>query len=153
MNAILVVCNQQLQEFFSLTDGVVRVGRESDNNIQLMDDSVSRHHAQLSNMPNTCEVEDRSSANGTFVNGTRVQTATLRHGDEVRFGETVMRFEEVSHEVHDDLGKGRNYSPLSQHSTVRVQRHHDDTRAPTPDTETKTFAPPPAITIKKKEDS
>ncbi len=150
MNAILVLCNQQLQEFFSLTNGIVKVGRESDNNIQLMDDSVSRNHAQLSNMPNTCEVEDCGSSNGTFVNGTRVQTATLRHGDEVRFGKTVMRFEEVAHEVHDDLGKSRDYSPLSQHSTVRVKRHHDDMRAPTPDTETKTFTPP-AITIKKKD--
>jgi len=152
MNGILILCNQQLQEFFSLKDGVVKVGRESDNDIQLLDDSVSRHHAELSNMPHTCEVQDRNSSNGTFVNGKQIQTAVLRHGDEVRFGNTVMRFEEVANELHDDSGKSRDYSPLSQHSTVRVKRHPEDTRIPTPDVETKSFTPP-AITINRKDES
>ena len=37
-------------------------------------------------------VRDLGSTNGTFVNERRVQKAPLRNGDEVRFGNTRMRF-------------------------------------------------------------
>lgn len=152
MNCILVSCSNQIQEFFPLQEGVVRVGRESDNDIQLLDESVSRHHAQLSNLPNVCDLQDQNSSNGTFVNGKRIQSAILRHGDEIRFGNSMMRFETVNHEVHDDIGKARDYSAMSQHSTVRVKRHPSQMEAPTPQKETATFTPP-QITIKRKSDT
>ena len=150
MNCILVLSASRLQEFFPLEQGLVRIGRESDNDIQLLDDTVSRHHANISNMPNVCELQDNNSANGTFVNGKRIQSAMLRHGDEVRFGETIMRFETLDHEIADDIGHGRDYSAMSQHSTVRVKRHPADA-SPTVDQNKKTSEIPiPKITIKRK---
>jgi len=152
MNCILVLCSGHLQEFFPISEGFVKIGRESDNDIQLLDDTVSRHHADMSNMPNVCELRDNNSANGTFVNGKRIQSIILRNGDEVRFGETVMRFEAVEHEMMDDIGKSRDYSALSQHSTVRVKRHPQDMTVPIPDKATATL-PAPKITIKRKDES
>ncbi len=151
MNCILVLCTNQLQELFPVKDGFVRVGRESDNDIQLLDEAVSRHHAQLSNMPNVCDIQDHNSANGTYVNGKRIQSAILRHGDEIRIGNSIMRFETVSHELHDDTGRGHDYSAMSQNSTVRVRKHPAEMQTPTPDMETKTFTAP-QITIKRKKD-
>ena len=151
MNCIFILCGAHLEEYFPLSAGSVRIGRESDNDIQLLNETVSRHHALASNMPNVCELEDHNSANGTFVNGQRVQSAALRHGDEIRFGNVTMRFETVHNEIHDDLGKGRDYSLLSQHSTVRMKRHPEDMRAPTPQKETVSFTAP-QITIKRKKE-
>ena len=151
MNCILVLCGNHLQEFFPVKEGVARIGRESDNEIQLLDETVSRHHAQLSNMPNTCEIEDHNSANGTFINGKRVQSGALRHGDELKFGSTIMRFEVTDNELADESGKSRDYSALSQHSTVRVKKHPADMQVPTPEQETTTFTAP-KITIKRKKE-
>jgi len=150
VNCILVLCDSRLQELFAIEQGLVRIGRESDNDIQLLDDTVSRHHAQINNMPNVCEVEDNNSANGTFVNGKRIQSAMLRHGDEVRFGETIMRFETMDHEMTDDIGHGRDYSALSQHSTVRVKRHPADSSHHADQNKKTAEIPIPKITIKRK---
>lgn len=150
MNCILVLCGSHLQEFFPLKDGFVKIGRESDNDIQLLNDTVSRHHADISNMPNVCEIRDNKSANGTFVNGQRIESAMLSHGDEIRFGDTIMRFEAVDHEVKDDMSTSRDYSALSQHSTVRVQRHPQE-KAAGPGAKNKTAQlEAPKITIKRK---
>jgi pSer/pThr/pTyr-binding forkhead associated (FHA) protein len=35
---------------------------------------------------------DLDSANGTFVNGQRIQRHTLRNGDEIRIGDTRISF-------------------------------------------------------------
>ncbi len=152
MNCILVTYTGQIQEFFPLQEGLVRIGRESDNDIQLLEESVSRYHAEINNMPNVCEIKDCNSSNGTFVNGARIQTATLRHLDEVRFGDTILRFEAVPQEMTPDIGASRNYSALSQNSTVRVRRHPADLKSPTPQPDT-TTRPVPPITIKRKEES
>jgi pSer/pThr/pTyr-binding forkhead associated (FHA) protein len=60
------------------------------------DAGVSRRHAIISPMGANFAIEDLSSANGTFVNGQRLppQTTTpLRHGDELKFGTLILRFE------------------------------------------------------------
>jgi pSer/pThr/pTyr-binding forkhead associated (FHA) protein len=151
MNCILVTCSAQIQEIFPLKEGLVKIGRESDNDIQLLEEAISRYHAEVSNMPNVCEIRDCNSSNGTYVNGQKTQTAILRHRDEIRLGDTVFRFEQVEHEVSQDMSSSRNYSALSQHSTVRVKRHPADLKSPTPMPDTTTI-PAPQITIKKKKE-
>lgn len=48
---------------------------------------VSRVHCRLTATPDgPLEVEDLGSTNGTFVNGTRVQQASLTDGDVLRVG-------------------------------------------------------------------
>lgn len=69
------------------------VGRLADNDIQLDDPMVSRHHARLVRRGGSVEVQDAGSANGTFVNGVRIQAATpLKEGDSVRFGAPTFQF-------------------------------------------------------------
>lgn len=48
---------------------------------------VSRVHCRLTVLPGgELEVQDLQSTNGTFVNGTRVETARLAPGDTLRVG-------------------------------------------------------------------
>jgi pSer/pThr/pTyr-binding forkhead associated (FHA) protein len=48
--------------------------------------SVSREHAEVSVDAQTVTIKDLKSLNGTFVNGGRVVEATIKPGQEVRFG-------------------------------------------------------------------
>lgn len=122
MNCIFVLEENGLQEFFPVASGTIKIGRESDNDIQILDESVSRHHAIVYNMANTCEVEDINSSNGVTVNGIKINRALLKHGDELKLGKCVMRFELVRYEVGEDFtSASRDYSSRSHASTVKVK--------------------------------
>ena len=66
--------------------GAMNVGRNSDCDICIPIDEISRNHAKLQSASDGVVVEDLASANGTFVNDQRVHAGTLiKPGDEVRF--------------------------------------------------------------------
>jgi hypothetical protein len=68
----------------------MRVGRNKDCDIFLVDPSVSRNHAMLEPREGHILVRDSGSTNGTFVNGERVQLRTVGAGDRVAFGKTEL---------------------------------------------------------------
>lgn len=76
-----------------LGEYVVSVGRQPDCTIVLADPNVSRMHAEVRPAGDGFVVADLGSTNGTKVNGVRVAEQELRDGDEVRFGNTAVRFE------------------------------------------------------------
>lgn len=55
------------------------------------DEYFSRHHFLVEVNPPLCRVVDLESRNGTFVNGQRVSTVELKHGDEIRGGRTILK--------------------------------------------------------------
>jgi ABC-type multidrug transport system ATPase subunit/pSer/pThr/pTyr-binding forkhead associated (FHA) protein len=72
---------------FPISGSVFKIGRVPGQNQLVLDDSeVSRFHATILLAPTGEFRLQDSSANGTFVNGRRVETALLRSGDRVRFG-------------------------------------------------------------------
>ena len=73
--------------------GSIKIGRAPDNNIVIPDVLASRHHATLIPGPSgTAEIRDNRSINGTFVNGARVESATLTEGDTVTIGNVDLLF-------------------------------------------------------------
>jgi pSer/pThr/pTyr-binding forkhead associated (FHA) protein len=78
-----------------LADGAVHVGRGLAAELRLDESSVSRRHAIIVPRPAGARILDDRSANGTFVNGRRVQQADLRDGDVIVLGRVVLRFLEV----------------------------------------------------------
>jgi hypothetical protein len=74
----------------------VRIGRSEENDVLLVDPSVSRTHAVVEVTGSEPLVRDLGSTNGTYVNGERVEAQPLRDGDELTFGNTRMRFEASS---------------------------------------------------------
>ena len=71
---------------FVLSSDTTTVGRHPDSDIFLDDITVSRHHCRFVVSSDGLAVEDSGSTNGTYVNGSRVDRADLRAGDEVIVG-------------------------------------------------------------------
>jgi len=67
-------------------NGEVMVGRDRTCSIVLSHPAVSRKHAKITFSGREWVLEDLKSANGTYVNNTRVERANLKAGDVVRFG-------------------------------------------------------------------
>jgi SARP family transcriptional regulator, regulator of embCAB operon len=70
---------------YPLLGAATRIGRLSDNDIVLDDDTVSRYHAVIVDTGNSFVVTDLQSANGVDVADQRIRTsATLADGDRIR---------------------------------------------------------------------
>jgi len=67
------------------------IGRAPDNDIQIISNGVSRHHAVLLTSPHFTLVEDLGSTNGVIVNGEKVNVCTLGDGDVIKIGRTKFR--------------------------------------------------------------
>jgi signal transduction histidine kinase len=72
------------------------VGRSEGSNIALLEPTVSREHAAVYCVEETVQLEDLDSKHGTYVNSKRVAEKTLKVGDIVVFGlSLVLRLEET----------------------------------------------------------
>ncbi len=91
------------------------IGRSEDAQFCLPHDRFfSRHHCILEIAPPQCFLRDLSSTNGTFVNGIRVETAHLKHGDRIQGGETVLEVEvaaDMGDAAADPFGKTEKTEP------------------------------------------
>ena len=67
------------------------MGRAPDTTLQVEDDGVSRKHCKISVAPNGhYQLVDLGSTNGTYLNGIKVNVATLQDGDKVQIGATTV---------------------------------------------------------------
>lgn len=69
------------------------IGRTEECGFVIDDSAASRRHAEIRRRANSFLLRDLGSTNGTSVNGSRIIEIDLRHGDEIRIGDTVLRFE------------------------------------------------------------
>lgn len=92
----LQVLDPAQERIYPLAEGVTIAGREASANLVLANPLVSRRHAQFTLSNNQCLVTDLGSANGTFLNGTRLAPnvpTLLNNGDSLRIGPFELRFE------------------------------------------------------------
>ncbi len=79
---------------YDLDSEEILIGRNPTTDITLLDEGISREHALISFDEDECSysIEDLQSTNGTLVNGKRVRSSPLAHGDEIRIGFTNFQF-------------------------------------------------------------
>lgn len=83
------------------------IGRSEDSHFCLPHDRFfSRHHCLVEIAPPQAFLRDLGSTNGTFVNGLRVESTYLKHGDRIQGGETVLEVQVI--------GDLNSQPPLSQ---------------------------------------
>ena len=87
------------------------VGREKANDIALNDGKVSKAHCEISVIRSSRGIEqisilDLDSTNGTYVNSEPVVQATLKAGDKIQAGDTILQLsysDEIEREYHAKL--------------------------------------------------
>jgi pSer/pThr/pTyr-binding forkhead associated (FHA) protein len=77
---------------FLLDADLTTVGRHPDADIFLDDVTVSRRHAEFLRNGTTFEVRDLGSLNGTYFDGSRIDSAALSDGSEVQVGKFRLTF-------------------------------------------------------------
>ena len=90
------------------------VGRQAECDLQLTEGHASRRHARFSLADGAVWLEDLSSANGTFVNGTKISgKVKLSSGDRLRFDVEEFDFKAPGAAPVVDDGKTQYREPAS----------------------------------------
>jgi pSer/pThr/pTyr-binding forkhead associated (FHA) protein len=99
---ILLDPNGPEQEF-EIAKKNITLGRGNTNDITFNDSRVSRYHARLDCSDQGIALMDLDSSNGTRVNGTRVDRATLLPGDTISLGSQQLKY--LLYETDEDVGE------------------------------------------------
>ena len=95
MPTLIITADDGTERRVALPDGLVRIGRASNNDVVLPDASkgVSRSHAELRYENGGYIIVDLESQNGTWVNNRRVERAPVVPGAEIAVGLYRVRLE------------------------------------------------------------
>jgi pSer/pThr/pTyr-binding forkhead associated (FHA) protein len=77
---------------YLVNDEITSIGRHPDSDIFLDDVTVSRRHAEVRREGEAVLINDAGSLNGTYLNRTRIESGSLRSGDEVQIGKFKLVF-------------------------------------------------------------
>lgn len=102
---------------------VVTIGQGPQNDLVLVDDSVSRNHARLEYLIEGWRLTDLESTNGTSVEGVRLAAGVptpLAYGSTVRFGGVQLEFREVE-EADPDAARA-SFTPPATAESERPRR-------------------------------
>jgi len=117
---------------------VFTLGRQGDNDLVLLDNRISRRHAQILQTPEGFQIEDCGSRHGTFVNGERVDDTRLLKGrDQISLGVsdayklTFVTEEAVLPSLLQQIGKAtESPAPQLHHLSLLLQMAQMLHRAP-----------------------
>src|SRR3990167_7703882 len=136
--ALVLIHGEDLGRKFDLESEETLIGRSSKADIQVDQDSVSRHHAKIRVDGTRITVEDMGSTNGTIVNDEHIEdTMRLRNGDLVKIGRTIFKFiasNNIEAASHDEIYRMTTVDGLTQ---VFNRRYFEDA------IERGVFPPPP----------
>jgi diguanylate cyclase (GGDEF)-like protein len=115
---LLVLSGPQFGEIFDLAVGQeALLGRRADAQVWLQDEGVSRRHATIVAGEEDAKLVDAGSANGTWVDGRRVEACVLRDGMRFQVGaHTTIKFvytDDLEAEYQRRLAHGAMHEPLT----------------------------------------
>ncbi len=108
-DCLVVIYSSDARQFGKrhvLGDEPVLLGRGSENTIVLENDSVSRRHCRVEKRGRNYYVVDLDSTNGSYVNDELVTDIQLRRGDQVKVGDTILKFlsgSDVEAQYHETI--------------------------------------------------
>jgi pSer/pThr/pTyr-binding forkhead associated (FHA) protein len=100
--------------------GSVTIGRRKDNTIVFTNREVSSSHARIDKIGLDYILTDLQSTNGTFVNGLKVLSHRLTHGDRISIGKNVLLFIGTEKAV---VEAERANIPLNETAIIGATRH------------------------------
>ncbi|MFH1130111.1 MAG: sigma-54-dependent Fis family transcriptional regulator, partial [Pseudomonadota bacterium] len=106
-----MVSGPQTGESWELGDKTT-VGKAPNNQIVVVDATVSRNHLEITKTPHGFKVQDLGSTNGTFLEDTRIVEAFIQPGMQIRAGEVVFKLLAVHEDVHIEPSADPSFGPL-----------------------------------------
>jgi diguanylate cyclase (GGDEF)-like protein len=85
-------------------DRTYGIGRDSENVIQLPDQTTSRHHARIYWKDKHFTIEDLDSTNGMVINGRKTESHVLFDGDHIAIGTFNLVYIEYDAQCEEDSG-------------------------------------------------
>jgi hypothetical protein len=117
----------QVIKDYPFPKGSITIGRRKENTIVFTNPEVSSSHARIDKIGPDYILTDLQSTNGTFVNGLKVLSHRLSHGDRISIGKNVLLF--IGTEKAKAEAERANI-PLDQTVIIGGPRHRK--RASTP---------------------
>jgi diguanylate cyclase (GGDEF)-like protein len=96
---LVVLAGSGVGEMFKIEAETTIIGRGQKAQIRLLDDGISREHAQLTLRSDRVILQDLGSTNGTYCNGLKVDQKELVDGDKILVGSTTI----LKFTYHDNL--------------------------------------------------
>jgi two-component system, cell cycle response regulator len=87
---LVVLSGSSVGEMYRLEKDQIVLGRGEKVDLRLIDDGISREHAQVVRQGSQLFLEDLGSTNGTYCNGERVTRHPLAEGDKILIGSTTI---------------------------------------------------------------
>ncbi len=103
-----------------LKPGITSLGRGSENDFALIEDSVSTAHCHIDFTDGRAVIRDLGSSNGTFVNHTPVQESVLKSGQKIHLGTLELTY------VAEEVPSGPRPAIFNEHKYCKI---HLQTRA------------------------
>lgn len=88
---LVVIRGRDLGRRYVIEPRTMTIGRDESSDIQLVDDGVSRRHAEVALVERRVKVWDVGSTSGTHVDDRRIEEAELRHGDRLGVGRVIFK--------------------------------------------------------------
>jgi type II secretory pathway predicted ATPase ExeA len=93
----------------SLRAGRFIIGRTSNNDLQIDNKYISRHHCQIITTAQSCTLEDLNSSNGIYVKAKRIRRHNLNDGDVIQIGRHEIQY--FDERGSRNRGDGRQAGP------------------------------------------
>ncbi|MGH2832622.1 MAG: FHA domain-containing protein [Solirubrobacteraceae bacterium] len=93
------------RRLLALEQEITHIGRGFHCELRLEDQSVSRRHAIIMRRLNSTRILDDRSSNGTYVNGRRINEASLTDGDVIVLGRVILGYLEVPEHTSDGASR------------------------------------------------
>lgn len=122
---LIVLAGANVGEMYPVEGTESFLGRGEKAKIKLTDDGISRMHARIFLDGSEVRIEDVGSANGTIVNGERLErSAALRDGDKIQIGgTTILKF--TYHDKLEETFQRQMYdAALRDHLTKTFNKKH-----------------------------
>jgi hypothetical protein len=91
---ILLVSLNGRTNSYPITKPETFLGRSESNDVPLAEQTVTGKHAVIRLENKTLTIEDLGSTNGTFVNGERIRSQLIKHGDRIKLGQVELTLKE-----------------------------------------------------------
>jgi Nif-specific regulatory protein len=115
--------------FLNLEEEFFSIGRVGDNHLAIPFGSVSRHHCQIHFEDDKFIIIDLGSHNGTFVNDEQIAEKALKHGDQIRVGNTRLMFLTGEEDEEKAFSAAFDNGALNTRTDIRLSPESDFSRS------------------------